>query len=96
MAQRKIIRAPPSIRCFARPRELTGHLYDGVNGLYEIQRSGGATIIQDPVDAEVPEIPRNALARLKPDHVLPLAKIASAISELLQTHQRSMQRRSGQ
>ena len=75
---------------------LTGYLYDGVNGLYEIQKSGGATIIQDPVVAEVPEIPRNALARLQPDHVLPLAKIPNAISELLQTHQRSMQRRSGQ
>jgi two-component system chemotaxis response regulator CheB len=75
---------------------LTGYLYDGVNGLYEIQRLGGTTIVQDPADAEVPEIPRHALARLQPDHVLPLAKITKAISERLETQQRSIERRSGQ
>ena len=75
---------------------LTGYLNDGVNGLYEIQRLGGTTIVQDPADAEVPEIPRNALARLQPDHVLPLAEITKAISERLQTQQRSAERRSGQ
>ena len=30
---------------------LTGHLYDGANGLYEIHRCGGTTIVQDPTDA---------------------------------------------
>ncbi len=30
------------------------HLHDGVNGLYEIQKFGGTTIVQDPIDAEVP------------------------------------------
>ena len=75
---------------------LTGYLNDGVNGLYEIQRLGGTTIVQDPADAEVPEIPRNALARLQPDHVLPLGKITNAISERLETQQRSTGRRSGQ
>jgi len=75
---------------------LTGYLNDGVNGLYEIQRLGGATIVQDPADAEVAEIPRNALARLQPDHVLPLGKITSAVSELLEMQQGSTGRRSGQ
>lgn len=59
---------------------LTGYLNDGVNGLFEVQNCGGTTIVQDPTDAEVPEIPQNALARLRPDHVLPLTKIASAIA----------------
>lgn len=75
---------------------LTGYLHDGVNGLHDIQKSGGTTIVQDPADAEVPEIPRNALARLQPNHVLPLAKITNAISERLKTQQRSIQIRSGQ
>ncbi len=31
---------------------LTGYLDDGVNGLYEVQKVGGTTIVQDPTDAE--------------------------------------------
>jgi len=75
---------------------LTGYLFDGMNGLYEIGKSGGTTIVQDPLDAEVPEIPRNALARLQPDHVLPLMEIPNAISEQLTTEERRTDRRSGQ
>jgi len=75
---------------------LTGHLYDGMNGLYEIDRAGGTTIVQDPEDAEVSEIPRNALARLQPDHVLPLMEIPNAIFERLAIQQRSIDRRSAQ
>jgi two-component system, chemotaxis family, protein-glutamate methylesterase/glutaminase len=63
---------------------LTGYLHDGASGLYEIHRAGGRTIVQDPRDAEVPEIPLHALDRLVPDHVLPLSKIPSAISQELQ------------
>jgi len=73
---------------------LTGYLYDGMNGLCEIHRLGGTTIVQDPVDAEVPEIPRYALARLQPDRVLPLAEIPNAISEQLGKEQGSSDRRS--
>jgi two-component system chemotaxis response regulator CheB len=59
---------------------LTGHLYDGMNGLYEIHKSGGTTIVQDPTDAEVPDIPRNAIRRLKPDHIVPLADVPNVIA----------------
>lgn len=62
---------------------LTGYLYDGMNGLYDIHRRGGTTIVQDPLDAEVPEIPKNALRRLQPDYVLPLDDISKAISQEL-------------
>ena len=75
---------------------LTGYLYDGMNGLYDIDRAGGTTIVQDPVEAEVPEIPINALARVQPDHVLPLAEITDAIAERLGTPRRRIDRRSGQ
>ena len=75
---------------------LTGYLYDGMNGLYDIHKAGGTTIVQDPVDAEVPDIPRNALARLQPNYVLPLMEIPDAIAERLGIQQRSMERRSGQ
>lgn len=62
---------------------LTGHLNDGMNGIYEIQARGGTTIVQDPADAEVPDIPSNALRRLTPDYVLPLSKIPSAIEGIV-------------
>src|SRR5262249_16246238 len=73
---------------------LTGYLYDGMNGLYDIHRSGGTTIVQDPSDAEVSEIPRNAIARLRPDHVLSLMKIPNAIAEHLGGQQSRMEIRS--
>ena len=62
---------------------LTGYLFDGVNGLYEIQRFGGTTIVQDPMSAEIPDIPRNALLRLKPDYVVPLTDIPKVIEQHL-------------
>lgn len=62
---------------------LTGYLQDGMNGLHEVGARGGCTIVQDPTDAEVPEIPLNALRRIKPDYVLPLTKIPMAIAERL-------------
>lgn len=73
---------------------LTGHLYDGVNGLHEIQKHGGATIVQDPADAEVPDIPTNALARLRPDLVLPLSEMPNAIERILNGQERSREKRS--
>lgn len=63
---------------------LTGHMYDGVNGLYNIHRLGGRTIVQDPAEALSPELPRNALSRMKPDHVVPLKAIPGIIGECLE------------
>ena len=73
---------------------LTGHLNDGVNGLYQIQKLGGTTIVQDPTDAEVPEIPLNALKRMQPDHVLPLADIPNVIAGALREQPRRIDIRS--
>jgi two-component system chemotaxis response regulator CheB len=67
---------------------LTGHLDDGANGLYEIHRCGGTTIVQDPTDAEVPDIPLNALGRLKPHYILPLADMPNAIARELKQRAR--------
>jgi two-component system chemotaxis response regulator CheB len=62
---------------------LTGTADDGVAGLRAIQRCGGITIVQDPVDAEFAELPAHALRALSVDHVLPLAKIAPLIGKLV-------------
>ena len=62
---------------------LTGHLCDGVNGLETVHRCGGRTIVQDPADAQSPEMPRNALNRIEPDFILPLDAIPRAIGACL-------------
>lgn len=54
---------------------LTGMLDDGVAGLLAIREAKGTVIVQDPDEAAFPDLPRNALAALAPDYVLPLDSI---------------------
>lgn len=61
---------------------LSGYLDDGCGGLYRIKQSGGVTIVQDPDDAIVPDMPRNAMELVDPDYVLPVAKIAELMQRL--------------
>lgn len=49
---------------------LTGYLSDGTSGLIAIQRCGGTCILQDPSDAEYPDMPENALQQLKAGFLL--------------------------
>jgi two-component system chemotaxis response regulator CheB len=63
---------------------LSGHLDDGVSGMVAVQRAGGKTIVQDPMDAEVSSMPKSALKYMKPDRVLPAREIGAAINQLLQ------------
>jgi two-component system chemotaxis response regulator CheB len=61
---------------------LSGMLNDGTSGLLAIKRCGGLAIVQDPQDAAFPDMPRNALAHVAVDHVVPLAELAPLLSEL--------------
>ncbi len=61
---------------------LTGYLDDGVLGLSDIKRCGGTVIVQDPSEAEAPDLPQTAIDRVDVDYVLPLEQIASKIIEL--------------
>ena len=61
---------------------LTGHLDDGTAGLVAIKQSGGVTIVQDPLDADVPAMPSHALAFLDPDHCAPLRQIPELLARL--------------
>ena len=58
---------------------LTGMLHDGVRGLRAIQQAGGFTIVQDPADAEFPELPTRALEALTPDRVVPLDQLGAVL-----------------
>lgn len=61
---------------------LTGYLDDGTAGLWTIKRLGGTTIVQDPQNALVPFMPRNALAHVDVDYCLPLEEIAPLLVRL--------------
>lgn len=62
---------------------LSGALDDGSAGMVEIKRAGGLTIVQDPVDAIIPYMPRNAMAAVAIDCVLTADQIASKLNELI-------------
>ena len=61
---------------------LTGNLDDGSAGLWAIKSCGGIAVVQEPGEAEHPEMPMNALLRTKVDHRLPLPKIAELLVRL--------------
>ena len=61
---------------------LTGYLDDGTAGLWAIKSCGGTTIVQDPAEAQHPDMPQNALTHNRIDHSLPLADIAALLARL--------------
>jgi two-component system chemotaxis response regulator CheB len=63
---------------------LTGTLGDGASGLKAIQQCGGISVVQDPEDAAFPEMPRTALNRSMPDHVVRLADLPLLLNSLVQ------------
>lgn len=60
---------------------LTGANHDGAEGLAAVRRRGGHAIVQEPNDAEAPQMPQAALTRAGADAVLDLAGIARTINE---------------
>lgn len=61
---------------------LSGGLSDGAAGLRAIKRCGGLTIVQDPADATVPDMPRNALRYVDVDHTAKAADLAGLLNRL--------------
>jgi len=64
---------------------LTGSNEDGARGARRIKESGGIVIVQDPLTAEAPEMPRAAVAAVKVDQVLPLEGIAAYLADVCRT-----------
>jgi chemotaxis response regulator CheB len=62
---------------------LSGMLSDGTAGLWEIKNAGGVAIVQDPAEAERPEMPRNALENVEVDYCLPVAQIGPRLAKLV-------------
>ncbi len=61
---------------------LTGANRDGSQGLKKIKEAGGLAIVQAPETSEVSEMPKAAIAVVKPDYVLPLEKIGPLLRKL--------------
>jgi two-component system chemotaxis response regulator CheB len=62
---------------------LTGYLDDGTSGMKVIQRCGGICIVQDPADAQYPDMPNNALNQVKVDYCLPVSEMGSLLYQLI-------------
>jgi two-component system chemotaxis response regulator CheB len=61
---------------------LSGSLDDGTAGLRTIKICGGATLVQDPDEALYSSMPVNAIAHVRPDHVLRVPELATTLARL--------------
>lgn len=61
---------------------LTGMLDDGTIGLQAIKAYGGVALVQDPNEADEPEMPRSALQYVQVDDCMPLDGLAQRLIEL--------------
>jgi two-component system chemotaxis response regulator CheB len=62
---------------------LTGYLDCGTAGMMSIRSRGGLTVVQDPLDASVPDMPRSVISHVEVDHVTPLDDIPGLLSRLV-------------
>jgi len=62
---------------------LTGLLDDGASGLYAIKQCGGLAIVQNPIDAQAPNMPINAMRAVEVDHVVPIAEMGALLTQLV-------------
>jgi two-component system, chemotaxis family, protein-glutamate methylesterase/glutaminase len=64
---------------------LTGMLDDGTAGMLAIRKTGGRCIVQDPNEAEYPDMPLSVLNNMEVDHCVPLSEMGKVLNELVQT-----------
>ena len=60
---------------------LSGLLDDGTSGMWAIKRSGGICIVQDPNQAEYPDMPLSVINNMEADHVATLEEIGPLIAK---------------
>jgi chemotaxis response regulator CheB len=62
---------------------LSGLLRDGTEGLRAVHEAGGLSVVQDPREAEYPDMPTNAMEKLPVTFCLSLADIGPALELLV-------------
>ena len=65
---------------------LTGSLDDGTAGMLAIKRSGGICIVQDPNEAEYPDMPLSVLNNMEVDYCIPLHQMGDTIFEITKSN----------
>jgi two-component system chemotaxis response regulator CheB len=63
---------------------LTGMLDDGASGMMAIGKSGGTTLVQDPNEAEFPDMPLSVLNNMTVDYCLPLSQLGFIVYDTIQ------------
>lgn len=66
---------------------LTGLMDDGASGMWAIKRSGGTTIVQDPNEAEYPDMPLSVLNRMEVDYCVSLSEMGAVLEKVIQNDQ---------
>lgn len=61
---------------------LSGLMNDGASGLYAIKQACGTAVVQTPLDAAHPDMPRAALEAAEIDHIAPASEIARVLTEV--------------
>ena len=61
---------------------LSGNNNDGQQGARYLKRLGGLLVVQDPLSAEAPALPKTVIAAMNVDHILPLHQIGSLLLNL--------------
>lgn len=61
---------------------LTGLMNDGTSGMLAIKKSGGTVIVQDPSDADFPEMPESVLSNVEVDYTAPIHEIPYILTDL--------------
>lgn len=62
---------------------LSGLLDDGTSGMWAIKRSGGTCVVQDPNQAEYPDMPLSVINNMEVDHVATLDEIGPLIAKIV-------------
>jgi two-component system chemotaxis response regulator CheB len=62
---------------------LSGLLDDGTSGMWAIKRSGGTCVVQDPNQAEYPDMPLSVINNMEVDYVATLDEIGPMIAEIV-------------
>ena len=64
---------------------LTGLLDDGTSGMWAIKRTGGTLVVQDPNEAEYPDMPLSVLNRMEADYCITLSEMGSVLDKIIRT-----------
>jgi two-component system, chemotaxis family, protein-glutamate methylesterase/glutaminase len=62
---------------------LSGSMDDGAAGLLAVKRAGGIAVVQDPSDAQFPDMPTNAMERADADYCVRVEDLAPLLTSLV-------------